>query len=166
IFREVEKILLARRDELEIETLSTMSFTGSSQLMLGLTPYSEGAQRSAAEISLQVEEILPATPGVEWRQRRNVGSGDGGRIMIRLIGESTDELARLAEQVEWQISAAVPGLVNWDNALQSGNEEVRIRVDRVAAERQGLTSTQVASGVSNALRGSVSTRFRTDDREI
>ncbi len=166
IFRDVERILLSRRDELEITTVSTMSSTGSSNLMLSLKPYSEGATMDAGQISMQVEEILPTVPGIEWRQRRSFGSGGGGRVMIRLIGESTDELARLAEQVEWQLSNEIPGLVNWDNALQSGNEEVRIRVNRAAAERQGLTSTQVANGVANALRGSVSTRFRTDDREI
>jgi hydrophobic/amphiphilic exporter-1 (mainly G- bacteria), HAE1 family len=39
-------------------------------------------------------------------------------------------------------------------------------VDRQAAERQGLTSADVAQAVSGALRGSVSTRFRTGDREV
>jgi hydrophobic/amphiphilic exporter-1 (mainly G- bacteria), HAE1 family len=168
LFGEVERILLERADELEIVNVSTMSRTGFSQLMLSLKPFSEGAQLDGAQISQRVEEVLPVVPGVQWRQRRGFGGpgGGGGRVMIRLIGESTDELARLAQQVEWRLSAEIPSLVNWDNSLQAGNEEVRIRVDRRAAERQGLTSTDVADAVAGALRGRVSTRFRTGDREI
>jgi len=168
LFRSVEQLLLSRSEELEIVNVSAMSRTGFSQLMLSLKPYSEGAEMASGEISSRIEEILPVVPGVQWRQRRGFGGpgGGGGRITIRLIGESTDELARLAQQVEWAVSSQVPALVNWDNSLQAGNEEVRIRVDRAAAERQGLTSTDVADAVAGALRGRVSTRFRTGDREV
>jgi hydrophobic/amphiphilic exporter-1 (mainly G- bacteria), HAE1 family len=168
IFREVEQMLLANREELEIVNISAMSRGNNSQVMLSLKSYADGAAKSAADISMEVQEMLPVVPGVEWRQRRGFGGpgGGGNRVSIRLIGESTDELAFLAEQVQWQLSSAIPGLVNWDNSLQAGNEEVRIRVDRQAAERQGLTSTEVADAVAGALRGSVSSRFRTADREI
>jgi hydrophobic/amphiphilic exporter-1 (mainly G- bacteria), HAE1 family len=167
LFREVENILMAKREELEIVNVSTMSRTGFSQIFLTLKPYSEGGERGAGEISMQVQDELPVVPGVQWRQRRAFGGpGGDGRVTVRLIGESTDELARLAEQVEWRLASEVPGLINWENTLESGNEEVRIRVDRAAAERQGLTSEEVAAAVSGALRGSVSSRFRTGDREV
>jgi hydrophobic/amphiphilic exporter-1 (mainly G- bacteria), HAE1 family len=168
LFGEVEQTLLARAAEFEIVQVSTMSRPGMSQIMLTILPYSEGGRLDTGEISMRIQDVLPVVAGVEWRQRRGFGGpgGGGGRISIRLIGESTDELTRLAEQVEWRLSGEIGGLINWDNSLQAGNEEVRIRVDRQAAERQGLTSTEVADAVAGALRGRVSTRFRAGDREI
>jgi hydrophobic/amphiphilic exporter-1 (mainly G- bacteria), HAE1 family len=164
LFAGVEQLLLANREELEIENVSAFSGASWNSVMLSLKSYGDGAQLSAAEISERIQEQLPVVPGVEWRQRRSWGAG--GRVQVRLIGESTDMLAALAEQVEWRLGNEVAGLVNLENSLQAGNEEVRIRVDRQAAERQGLTSADVAQAVSGALRGSVSTRFRTGDREV
>jgi hydrophobic/amphiphilic exporter-1 (mainly G- bacteria), HAE1 family len=164
LFAGVEQLLLANREDLEIENVSAFSGPNWNNVMLSLKSYGDGAQLSAAEISERIQEQLPVVPGVEWRQRRSWGAG--GRVQVRLIGESTDMLAVLAEQVEWRLSNEVAGLVNLENSLQAGNEEIRVRVDRQAAERQGLTSTDVAQAVSGALRGSVSTRFRTGDREI
>lgn len=164
LFRRVETLLLENREPLEIENVSAFSGPNWNNVMISLKSYADGAKLSAGEISMKIQEMLPVVPGVEWRQRRSWGAG--GRVQVRLIGESTEMLAALAEQVEWRLSNEVPGLMNFENSLQAGNEEVRIRVDRQAAERQGLTSAQVAQAVSAALRGSVSTRFRTGDREI
>ncbi|MBA4157679.1 MAG: efflux RND transporter permease subunit [Gemmatimonadetes bacterium] len=164
LFGRVETLLLQNREQLEIENVNAFSGPNWNNIFISVKSYSDGGQLSSGEISTRIENMLPVTPGVEWRQRRAWGSG--GRVQVRLIGESTDMLAVLAEQVEWRLGNEVAGVVNLENALQAGNEEVRIRVDRQAAERQGLTSEQVAQAVSGALRGSVATRFRTGDREI
>jgi hydrophobic/amphiphilic exporter-1 (mainly G- bacteria), HAE1 family len=164
LFAQVERLLLDNSEQLEVENVNSFSSTNFNNIFVSLVSYGDGAKLSAGEISERIQDLLPVVPGVEWRQRRAWGTG--GRIQVRLIGESTDMLAVISEQVEWRLSSEVPGIVNLENSLQAGNEEVRIRVDRQAAERQGLTSAQVAQAVSNALRGSVSTRFRTGDREI
>ncbi|HEV2129871.1 MAG TPA: efflux RND transporter permease subunit, partial [Longimicrobiaceae bacterium] len=164
LFARVEGLLLENQEELEIENVSAFSGPNWNNIFISLKSYGDGAQLPAGEISSRIEEMLPVVPGVEWRQRRAWGSG--GRVQVRLIGESTEMLSTLADQVEWRLGNEVAGIANLDNSLQAGNEEVRIRVDRQAAERQGLTSAQVAQAVSGALRGSVATRFRTGDREI
>jgi hydrophobic/amphiphilic exporter-1 (mainly G- bacteria), HAE1 family len=164
LFRHAETLLLERREELEIQNVSAFSGPRWNNIFLTLKPFSEGARLSSAEISEQVQGLLPVLPGVEWRQRRAFGGG--GRLQVRLIGESTAELARISEQVEWRLAAEVPGVTNLQNSLQAGNQEVRVRVDRDAARRLGVSSQEVAQTVSGALRGQIGTRFRTDDREI
>jgi len=164
IFASAERILLDRAEEFEITNVSAFSGGTFSSLFMTLKPFSEGGTRSTAEISEAIQEVLPVIPGVEWRQRRGFGRVSG--VQVRLVGESTSELARLAEAVELHLQANVPGLSQLDNSLESGNEEVRVRVDRRAAERQGLTSEQVAQAVSGALRGQVATRFRSGEREV
>jgi HAE1 family hydrophobic/amphiphilic exporter-1 len=164
LFDRAEKILLAQSAELEIENVSAFSGPNWNNIFVTLKSFGDGAKIPTAEVGERVQRLLPVVPGVEWRQRR--GWGGAGRVTVRLIGESTTELARLAESVERQLEADVRGITNLQNSLQTGDEEVRVRIDRDAAERQGLTSAQVASAVANALRGRVATRFRTADREV
>ncbi len=164
LFAQVELLLLDNAERLEITNVNAMSSPNFSNIMMSLKPYSEGAQLSSAEISMMIQDELPVVPGVQWRQRRAWGMG--GRVSVRLIGESTDVLAELAELVEWRLEREIPGIQNLDNSLQAGNEEIRVRVSREAAERQGLTSRDVAQAVSGALRGRAATRFRSGDREV
>jgi hydrophobic/amphiphilic exporter-1 (mainly G- bacteria), HAE1 family len=164
MFREAEDALLAHREELEIENVSAFSRGTFANIFMTLKPFSEGAEKSTAQITEEIQELLPVIPGVEWRQRRGWGMSSG--VQVRLVGESTQELARLAEAVELHLEANVDGINNLDNSLEAGNEEVRVRVDRRAAERQGLTSQEVAQAVAGALRGQVATRFRSGEREV
>jgi len=165
IFQEAERMLLEGRDDFEILTISSFASGASSRMFMTLKPFSEGGVLSTAEISQRIDDALPVIPGVEWQQRRGFGAGPG-TVQVRLLGESTQELARLSEAVQLHLQANVTGIVNVDNSLVAGNEEVRVRVDRRAAERQGLTSQQVAQAVSGALRGQVATRFRAGEREV
>jgi hydrophobic/amphiphilic exporter-1 (mainly G- bacteria), HAE1 family len=164
LFAQVERLLLGNAERFEITNVNAMSSPNWNNVFISLKPYSEGGRMSAAEISELIQAELPVVPGVQWRQRRAWGMG--GRVSVRLVGENTDVLADLAEQVEWRLEREIAGLQNIDNSLQAGNEEVRVRVDRAAAERQGLSSRDVAQAVSGALRGRAATRFRSGDREI
>lgn len=164
IFAQAEQVLLDNQEAFEILTVSSFSRQGFANIFMSLKPFSEGGEKSTAQISEEIQRALPVIPGVEWTQRRGFGRGAG--VEVRLIGESTSELQRLAEGVEIMLESRIPGLTNVENSLASGNEEVRVRVDRRAAERQGLTSDQVARAVSGALRGEVATRFRSGDNEV
>jgi hydrophobic/amphiphilic exporter-1 (mainly G- bacteria), HAE1 family len=164
IFQEAEELLLERLEELEIETVSSFSSANFANIFMTLKPFSEGAEKSTAQITEEITELLPVIPGVEWRQRRGFGQMSG--VQVRLVGPDTGELARLAESAALHLEANVAGINNVDNSLESGNEEVRVRVDRRAAERQGLTSQEVAQAVAGALRGQVATRFRAGEREV
>ncbi|MDZ7780729.1 MAG: efflux RND transporter permease subunit [Gemmatimonadota bacterium] len=164
IFEEAEQVLLDRQEELEIETVSSFSRQNFASIFMTLKPFSEGGEKPTAQVSEEIQELLPVIPGVEWNQRRGFGRSAG--VEVRLIGESTSELQRLAESVELTLASRIDGLTSLENSMASGTEEVRVRVDRRAAERQGLTSEQVARAVSGALRGEVATRFRSGDDEV
>ena len=164
VFDRAEKLLLVDAEELEIESVSAFSGGRRSSIFLSLQSFEDGAELPTVEVSQRIQRILPIVPGVEWSARTSWR--DGGRVSVRLIGESTSELERLAELVERRLPQEVPGLINLENSLQAGDEEVRVRVDREAAERQGISSAEVARAVAGALRGRIATRFRTADREI
>ncbi len=164
MFASAEDAIFERAEELEIENVSAFSGGTFAMIFMTLKPFSEGGERPTAEISEEIQRLLPVIPGVEWTARRGFGMASG--VQVRLIGESTSELEGLAEVVERALGAGVTGLSELDNSLQAGNEEVRIRVDRRAAERQGLTSQEVAQAIAGGLRGRVATRFRSGEREV
>jgi hydrophobic/amphiphilic exporter-1 (mainly G- bacteria), HAE1 family len=164
IFSEAEQLLLDSAEVLEITNVNAFSSPNFSSVFVTLKPFSEGGSRSTAEISESIQEMLPVIPGVQWSQRR--GFGGGAQVQVRLIGESTSELSRLAEAVELHLESSVNGINELQNSMEAGSEEVRVRVDRRAAERQGLTSQEVAQAVSGALRGQVATQFRSGEREV
>jgi hydrophobic/amphiphilic exporter-1 (mainly G- bacteria), HAE1 family len=164
MFRQAEAVLLANAEELEITNVNSFSGPMWASIFMTLKPFSEGAEKSTAQVTEEIQDLLPVIPGVEWRQRRGFGRMSG--VQVRIVGESTRELERLAEAVELHLETNVQGINNIDNSLESGNEEVRVRVDRRAAERQGLTSQQVAQAVAGALRGAVATRFRSGETEV
>lgn len=165
-FAEAERAILERADELEVEDVSVFSRPEFGSLFLALKPYSEGGETPTALITEEVRELLPEIPGVEWSQRAGFGGRGGDGVTVRLIGESTERLALIAEDVERTLRARVPGMRNFENSLEAGNEEVRVRIDRDAVEREGLTSEQVARSIAGGLRGEAVSRFRTGDREV
>lgn len=168
IFAEAEQILLDRAEELEIENVSAFSSGTFASIFMTLEPFSEDGSTPTAQITERIQDLMPVIPGVEWQQRRGWGGGGAGgaNVQVRLLGESTVVLADLAELLQIHLERSVDDLINVDNSLEAGNQEVRIRVDRRAAERQGLTSQGVAQAVAGALRGEVASRFRSGDREV
>jgi hydrophobic/amphiphilic exporter-1 (mainly G- bacteria), HAE1 family len=159
-----EGILLNNRERFEIETISTSSPGSSSSINVSLRSFSDGASLSTAEISEMITAELPEISGVQWTSRR--GFGAEAPAQVRLLGDNSMELASVADLLAAYLEANVPGLQQVQSSLVSGDEEVRVRVDRMAAEREGLTSRQIAEAISGGLRGSVSTRFRSGEREV
>jgi HAE1 family hydrophobic/amphiphilic exporter-1 len=164
IFSAGERVLLDNADLFEIEHVSAFSGGNFAAIFLSLVPFSEGGERPTAEISTMIQDSLPVIAGVEWSARR--GFGGFSQVEVRLVGEDPAVLANLAELLEIHLEGSVAGLSEIQNSMESGSEEVRVRVDRRAAEREGLTSSQVAQAIAGGLRGSVSTRFRSGDREV
>jgi hydrophobic/amphiphilic exporter-1 (mainly G- bacteria), HAE1 family len=164
IFEAGERALLDNTELFEIQHVSAFSRSNFARIFLILVPFSEGGELSTARISEMIQDSLPVIPGVEWSARR--GFGGGGGIEVRLVGESPRVLSDLAERLEVHLEGTVTGLNEIQNSMETGSEEVRVRVDRRAAEREGLTSRDVAQAIAGGLRGSVSTRFRSGDREV
>jgi len=164
VYAQAERAILDQREELEIRHVSAFSSPERGMIFISLLPFSEGGETPTAVLSETIQDMLPVVPGVEWRQRRGFGRGPG--VQVRLIGESTPRLAELSEQLQLLLERRVEGITNLDNSLEAGNEEVRIRIDRDAALREGLTSQQIAQAIAGGLRGQAVTRFRTGEREV
>jgi HAE1 family hydrophobic/amphiphilic exporter-1 len=126
----------------------------------------EEAKKNTTELYDDVRAVLPEIPGVRFRVGRMHGRGGNQMgVSVELKGKSTTVLATYAEQVK-SLLEGVPGVKDVDTSMERGDEEVRVNVDRVRAQRYGLSSRQVASSVASALSSRANSRFKTQDKEV
>jgi CzcA family heavy metal efflux pump len=85
-------------------------------------------------------------------------------VEIKIFGSSTEELNRIARDLEPKIQN-VRGMVDYKGP-QQGNPELVIDVDPASAAHVGLTVAQVSDQLQAGLLGDTTTDFRLSDRLI
>ena len=165
---KVEHWLDQRRDELQIEQIYSF-FSEQGWGGTRLTLRSEGpGLRPTEEIMDEIRKGLPksARAGIGF-QGQHGGGGGGGQngLSVSLIGDSSEVLTQLGDQV-------VPLLAQRselrDVRVEAGdrNSELAIHVDRERAARYGFSAQDVARYVGIALRGTPLREFRRDGIEV
>ena len=115
----------------------------------------DDAPMTRAEVVEAATKLLPDDlPGV----KASIGwEGQGGsdkQVTLSIYGEDVDVLAGLAEEVVRR-TREVEGVLGVELAVEEdGRDEIRLRPDRDALRRYGLTATTVGQTVAFAMRGS------------
>ncbi len=124
-----------------------------------LVPVGERS-RSQFEITAQLLDKLGEVPSVNIRElREDPLSPDGETgLIVHIYGfdpETRSDLALTAISRMQQI----PGVAGLFSSADQGRPELRINMDRERISRVGMTTAQVTTAVSNAVRGDVATTF-------
>jgi HAE1 family hydrophobic/amphiphilic exporter-1 len=178
LFDEVYQLLDSRRAEFEIADITHEFRTaggrsrgrggfGSNRFELFLTPEEESKLRSA-EIQELVRAALPVKAGVDFKlaQTQHGPPGAGGsEVRLELVGEDLEILELLTPHVIARLRE-LPFLRDIDSSLESGEDVIRVSVDRERATQSGLTSRAVAQTISTALTSRNLAYFQAEDREI
>lgn len=147
----VETFLYDNQDRFEIESVYSY-FTGNTAQSTIILTDDEEAEKDVNLIKKEIEEGLPkmaiGAPSFEFRDQ-----GGGEVVRVFVIGESTDVLEELADEVVRRLKG-VSGLADVRSEAEAGSEEVQLTVDRQRARAYGLTAQQVAGMVSSTMRGS------------
>ena len=172
LFDRVEAVVVKHRQALEIETYTTSY--GKERRSLGrysgelnLFFTEEGDQLTSVDLLKErLLALLPREAGVEYQAgaMRHFGGGDGG-FNVELRGDNREVLALYADQIKSRLMA-LPGVKDVTTDLESGDQELHFRVNRVKAESLGLTPRQVAQTISGALSERATTRYNTDTGEV
>ncbi|MEO7133713.1 MAG: efflux RND transporter permease subunit [Vicinamibacterales bacterium] len=85
-------------------------------------------------------------------------------LSVFLRGDDMAELQRLNEEVVQKVKA-VPGAVDVDSTLETGQPEMVAGIDRVKASDLGFEVSTVAMQLRGMVEGIVPTRLREDDKE-
>ena len=169
VMKKIETDLLARKEELEITSVSTNLSTGhrnEGSFQIYFKPLENGS-RSTAELEEAVKKLLPNKPGFTYRPgfMHRGGGGGGDVVEINLVGERMDLLEQYAEQVR-QLLQGLPGTEEIDLSTESGEQEVRVMVDRERSAASGISARQVASTISAQLGNRPAGRYKAAEREI
>ncbi len=115
---------------------------------------------SVSKIKEDIRENMPAfvraRPSFQWN------SGNGGGVRVTLLGESSETLLTISEQII-PILASIEGLEDVKADTGSTRDEVQIRIDREKANRFGIQVDNVANLIATALRGNNLRTFRYGD---
>ena len=122
------------------------------------------------DVMAEARELLPkdlpgVTSSVGWEGDMDGGGGQKS-LPIRIYGEDLDTLSGLSEEVARRVEG-VEGVVNAVREIDNeGADEVRLRVDRDAASRFGVSAREVAQMVGFAMRGTTFNPIRDGDKEL
>lgn len=121
-----------------------------------------------ADVIEAAREAMPAElPGVTWSIGRDDGQGDGAKqLTLWVRGEDMNTLFGLADEVARRVREVDDVLGVHVDVENEGADEVRLRVDRQAAARYGVSAQSVGQMVSYAMRGANLPKLRDGDKEI
>ncbi|MFQ6113494.1 MAG: efflux RND transporter permease subunit, partial [bacterium] len=165
LFDSVETMLLTNKQNLEISNIATNFSKTRGRMTIYFTPENT-AKKSTTALYDEVRAILPEIPGVQFKVGRMHGHGGNQMgVSVDLKGKNTAILLTYAEEIK-NLLKDIPEIKDIDTSMEKGDEEVRISVDRVRAQRYGLSAQQVAWSVASALSSRANSRFKTQDKEV
>ncbi|MFH1567823.1 MAG: efflux RND transporter permease subunit, partial [Gemmatimonadota bacterium] len=165
LFTQLEQLVLAHRQELDVESVRTRFGQRGGTLSAQLVEADAG-HLSTLAAGAAVQKLLPERVGVVYRMGRSRSwSGNTLGVEVQVKGPNQDVLAVLAEEVATQLGR-LAGVKDVDTSLEDGEEEIRVEVDREQALEYGLSPRAVASSISAALGTRRTTTFKTGEREI
>lgn len=164
-FDKIEDILMAKKDELDIESLTTDFRQRRGGIRAYLVEADEG-NLSSMEAGNAIKKLLPEKIGFTYKMGRSRGwSGNQLGVEVQLHGRNPEVLAVLMEEVKAGLEK-IPGVQDVDSSLEDGEEEIRVEVNRAQALNYGLSPREVAQSISSALGTRRTSGFKSDDREI
>jgi len=159
----IEGYLFSNQEEFNISSIYSFYTQDYAQSAILLTEDDE-ATLSTKEILERIEADLPAIaigkPSFEFEQQ---GGGEG--FSIQISGDSTSVLNELSVDIARSLSS-VEGLKDVRSDADTGDKEVRVIIDRERAAAAGLTTQDIATSVSIAMRGENLREFRGEFGEV
>lgn len=104
-------------------------------------------------------------PGVVRVSQGNFGPPQEAPVVVRIAGKQLDELDRLVGEFE-TILEDIPGTVNIRSSEEQTNGEFVLHVDRLHAERMGISTTDLALVLRNAINGTEATSINDEGDEV
>ena len=173
LFDRVAEILGSERESLDVGDLTYSYFVGGGRARgrdrrrrFELYLLDEDESRlTTGEVRDRVRELLPVVAGVDFRIARSQRGPRSSGIEVQLSGDDPKVLELLARDVGDRITQ-LPGIQDVDLSLESGDDEVRVRVERARAIQAGVSSQAIAQTVQSSLSTRALATLKTADREV
>lgn len=154
---KMEEYLYANQDKFHIKQV--YSYYNPGFAVSGLT-LNEDLPISVTALKKLIKEDMPsfarAKPSFQWN------SGNGGGVRMTLLGQSSETLMKIADQIV-PVLANIEGLTDVKTDIPGQKYELQVKIDRQKAFRFGLNTSDIASVITTALRGTNLRTFRHGD---
>jgi len=138
-----------------------------SKITVAFVYGTERGGRSSQAILGKIRDAVAGIPGAEISvEREAVGPPTGKPISIEISGDDFTELQKLEKTVLKQVqNSGIEGIDQLRSDLVTNKPEIVIDIDREKAQREGISSSQIAMAVRTALFGLEVSKFRDDKDE-
>lgn len=134
-----------------------------TEFHIGLVPISE-RKRSQEKITDVMRKRLEKIPGIEFRFRQGGMEFSEGDVIIKIFGYDLNQLRQLADRVQAKIKT-IPGVVDVKSALEGGQPEWVVDIDRERAGKLGLKASMISDVVYASIQGSVASMYLDEGEE-
>ncbi|MBN2731402.1 MAG: efflux RND transporter permease subunit [Balneolaceae bacterium] len=124
-----------------------------------LVPQGERS-RGQQEIVSSLLDTLEVVPGAEIKQVTEdplSPEGENG-LIVQIYGFEQQTKENLANAVKQQLQD-IDGIINVFSSADQGRPELTVRMDRERISRMGMNTSQVATALSNAVKGNLATTY-------
>lgn len=138
-----------------------------SKITVAFVKAEERGDISSVKLLEEVRKELQGIPGSEISvQRENNGPPTGKPISVEIAGDDFDQLISIEKEVRKRITAArIEGIEELKSDLITNKPEIIVDVDKVKAQREGISTSQIAMAIRTALFGAEISKFRDDKDE-
>jgi len=149
---------------------ASASGTSQSNLAKVAVAFKEMSERTGPHTTTymdKIREVVKGIPGAEISvDKESSGPPTGKAIAIEVAGDDYPTLIALSKNVTRYIeSKKIGGIEQLRSNLEDRNPEIAVDIDRVRANREGISTAQIGSEVRTAIYGTEASKFKTPDDE-
>jgi hydrophobic/amphiphilic exporter-1 (mainly G- bacteria), HAE1 family len=168
--KDIENFVMNQKDIEICYTNVGSSGSNTAEIMATLKPLKERKVDSNEMISIirnYIKEKYSKYLSYKVATANTITSGDSGSfsapIYIKIKGDNLNILEKTATQIK-QIVLETPGTIDVDSTFKPGNPEYVVRIDKIKAEKLGVTEYEIGSALRTFIQGSKVSVFEKDNK--
>lgn len=124
-------------------------------------------EKTTSQYLSEIRDAVKGIPGTEITvDKEQNGPPVGKPISIEISGEDFTELIALSKNVEQYISnQGIEGIEGLKSDLEDSKPEIVVNIDRVRANREGISTGQIGQEIRTAIFGKEASKFKLDEDE-
>ncbi len=143
------------------------SYPNKGKIAINFVDFEKRHGKSTTDYLTKLQALKWNLPGAEIAvNKEQAGPPQAKPITVEITGDNFDDLVRNARDFEKYIDAKnVEGVDNLKSDFVSNKPEIVFDIDRERAQREGLSTSQLAMEIRSAVYGMEATKFRDVDDE-
>lgn len=144
----------------EIQYIYSTSAAEEQTLFVTLTPKKE-RQRSQADVTSEVRQILNSLPGV----RIDIEQGNSKPVTVSITGDSVEKLGEIANELQQRMES-IPGVQDIVSSHRPGTPSLDITIKTARANDLAVSTATIGNSLQTLLTGTVIGKYSDSDERV